>query len=277
MKHCNETAVLVQTDIHYGKKTHTFNPEVAVQRLKDTFEKVSHITGYLGAAYRFDELVILMLGDINDGSGIYPTQSHHQAITNVEQQAEEFAGFYADLLARYGKRFPAIRIEAVPGNHGRAGKFAHEAANWDIVTYRYLAQECRARNLPVTLHLGRGSNLFVRTARIRKFDYLLFHGHQVRASFAGIPSYGLGQRICRWATTRKFRRFDMALCGHFHARFAWHVNRIPISVSGTYVTDDIWSLDELGWESSNIMPFFGVSDERPMTWNYDLNVAEDLV
>ena len=272
-KNKNETAVLVVTDVHYGKKTSSFNRQVCKARIARVADKVYSITDLLTGKYKFDELVIMLLGDVNDGTDIYPTQAHHQELSNVEEQAWEFAEFFASVVRGFAKVYPSVRIETVPGNHGRAGKAAHECASWDTVAYRYLGNHLRSDGIPVIM--GRGDNRFVRKVSVRRHNFLLFHGHQVRGSFAGIPSYGLSTRVSRWATTEAYAPFDIALCGHFHSFMHWKVNRIPVILSGTCVTDDLWSREELGWESANVWPFFGVNDERPITWKYDLEAADD--
>lgn len=267
-KNRTETAVLVMSDIHWGKRTSSFNIDVCKNRINQIATKVASINDLLTGKYKFDELVIFLLGDVNDGTDIYPTQAHHQESSNVEQQAWEFAEFYADFIRKIKPLYPSVRIETVPGNHGRSGRFAHECANWDIVAYRYLGNNLRDDGVPVII--GRGDNLFVRKVKVRKHNYLLFHGHQVRGSFAGIPSYGISQRVCRWSTCEQYAPFDMAIAGHFHSYLHWHLNEIQILLSGTCVTDDLWSREELGWQSGCVWPFFGVSDERPMTWMYSL-------
>jgi len=268
----NESAILVMTDIHYGKKTSSFNRDVCRKRINRIADKVTSINSLLTGQYKFDELVIFLLGDVNDGNDIYPGQANHQECSNVEEQAWEFAEFYARFVRRLLPLYPKVRIETVPGNHGRSGRGVHEGANWDIVAYRYLGHHLRNDNVPVIV--GTGDSLFVRKVKVRKHNYLLFHGHQVKGSFAGIPSYGLSTRVLRWATT-KYSPFNMALCGHFHSYFNWDVNDVDMLMSGTCVTDDLYSLDQLGWASSCKWPFFGVNDKRSVTWSYKLEADDD--
>ncbi len=273
-KNKTETAVLVVSDVHYGKKTSSFNRNVCKNRLAKVASKVCGITELLtSGAYKFDELVILLMGDLNDGTDIYPSQTHHQELSNVEAQADEIADYLAGIVRGFKPYYPRIRIETVPGNHGRSGRAAHEAANWDIVAYRYLRGNLKADGIPV--HMGDSDSKFVRKVGIRRWDYLLFHGHQIKGSFAGIPSYGITTRIGRWACTKRYGTFHAAICGHFHTFMHWPINRIQALISGTCVTDDLWSLEDLGWESVNLWPFFGVNDERTITWKFDLECADD--
>ena len=120
-----ESAVLVMTDIHYGRKTSSYNPSVCLERLDRVGAHLARVRQLL-AEYNITELVIALIGDVNDGTDIYATQPHHQAITNVEHQARELSTYLAHWLEKQSQVWPSIRVEAVPGNHGRAGRFAHD-------------------------------------------------------------------------------------------------------------------------------------------------------
>jgi len=256
------------TDLHFGKATSTFNPDVCAQRLCEMERKIRRIRGLLGD-YDFDELVVSMLGDMNDGTGIYPTQFHHQKITDVNEQALVLS----DLLARFFRKlqdvWKHVRIEAVPGNHGRAGKFAHESANWDLVCYNYLAKELKPSGIKIGLNSG-SDNPFIRKIKVKRHNYVLYHGHDIR-TFSNIPWYGMMLRISRWLST-KIAPFDVALLGHFHTVGCWDINRVQLFLSGTMVSDDDWALQSLGWESACKWWIFGVSDHRPVTWQFRLEL-----
>jgi predicted phosphodiesterase len=260
-----ESAVVVMTDIHYGKKTTSFNPDACAEKISNFGDSVLRIHDLM-TGYQFDELVVCLLGDINDGSEIYATQPHHQAITNVEQQAEDISTILADWFKRQVKSgaWPKIRVECVPGNHGRAGKHAHEAASWDIVTYKYLRNK-----LPSScpLHLGK-KNVFLRNIKIKRHNFLLYHGHEIK-TFGNIPWYGMLLRTARWNLS-SLSPFRAVLFGHWHTFGAWQFNQVTALASGTLITDDDWALQSLGWESANKWWMFGVSDKRPITWSFGL-------
>jgi predicted phosphodiesterase len=260
-----ETAILTASDLHFGKKTSSYNPDVFQSRLKLVGERMESIRGHL-CDYKFDKLVVLLLGDVNDGSEIYATQSHHQAITNVEEQASQLSDILDTWLRKLLPTWGSIEVEAIPGNHGRSGRAAHEAANWDIVTYRYL-QKSLAHVIPVRFG---GINSFIRKITLRKHKYLLYHGHDIR-SFASIPWYGMNLRLSRWMMSH-LAPFDVAVMGHFHTFGHWRINKLDLLCSGTMITDDEWALQCLGWESASKWWFFGASDERPITWQFGLDL-----
>ena len=151
---------------------------------------------------------------------------------------------------------------------GNSGKHTHEAANWDIVAYRYLALKCEKHAIPVGL--SDAENVFMRTVTVRGHRYLLYHGHDINAA-NGVPWYGIQQRMLRWQSTHRVPDFEVALLGHFHSFGMWRINRFAVLSSGTPITDDDWALQSLGWESANQTWFFGSSDHHPITWAYGLD------
>ena len=226
-----ETALLVISDLHYGKSTPTYNPDVFKQRMALLGDKVKDIRRCL-SSYRFDGLRVAILGDAVDGSEIFATQPHHQAVGSVEQQAYELSDLLADWLLAQKKVWRNVQVDAVSGNHGRQSHFAHEASNWDTVMYRYLAHRLGDK-IPVAFDAAQP---FIRKVDIHGHKILLYHGAEIR-SFANIPWYGMSLRVSRWLSTQ-FAPFDSVFMGHFHSCGQWNVNRIKLYCTGTMVTDD---------------------------------------
>jgi DNA polymerase II small subunit/DNA polymerase delta subunit B len=262
-----ESAVLTMSDLHYGKKTSSFNLESFEERLEVFGDRLVAMRESM-AGYDFDELVVCLLGDVNDGTGIYATQPHHQAESNVEEQAEQLSELLAPWFRKQKKVWKDIRLETIPGNHGLVSRFCHEAANWDIVTYKYLKAKLERDGIQVGIN--RTGNKFLRKVQVRKHHYLLYHGHDIH-SFANIPWYGMMNRISRWVTT-KLAPIDVVMMGHFHTHGCWSMNRLQLLCSGTMITDDDWALQTLGWESANKWWLFGVSDKRPITWSFGMDI-----
>jgi predicted phosphodiesterase len=264
-----ETAVLAMSDLHWGKKTLTFDNRILRARLEAFGVKLAAIRDLM-SEYEFDELVILLLGDVNDGTEIYPSQAHHQDTSNVEDQASDLSAFLAPWLRAQADVWGRVRVEAVPGNHGRAGKGAHEAANWDIVAYKYTSFRL-GDSIPV--HLNRQGSPFIRKTRVYEHDLLLHHGHEIKMHMS-IPWYGLQLRLGRWATSN-LAPFDLFVCGHFHSVGYWQINRIPVFLNGTAVTDDNWALEGLGYDSGTKWWLWGMSPSRLVTWQFGLSIAGD--
>lgn len=271
----HETAVLVVTDTHYGKATGSYNPSASTRQHELVVERVTRVADTLRRSYDFDRLVLALLGDGPDGSDIYPSQAHHQDITNAEEQAIAYAD---DVLTPFVKgikeSFRQVDIRTVPGNHGRSGKHKSEAENWDITAARYLEKnldKVRGVNLDVPRHVPK-----VHIEEIRGHRFLLYHGDGVKG-YQGIPFYGLRQRALNWRSTATYGDFRVLHVGHFHSFGRMQHNDITIMLNGTMVSDDQWALDELGYESQQAWHFHGVSDERPITFDFGIETGPEPV
>lgn len=264
----HESAILAISDVHLGKVTSSYNPEVCAERFNNLNQRLTRIRELL-SGYQMDELVVLLLGDIVDGSGIYPTQTHHQILSNSDEQAEIIGGILKPLLLEQRRNWKSIRVECVPGNHGRSGKGSHESENFDIIAYKYLQKDLAAKG--ITVNIETESDPFVRKIEVRGHHYIIYHGMDIR-SFASIPWYGMALRLSRWAITKKLGRFDAAIMGHFHSFGSWQINQLRVFMTGTMVSDDDWALRTLGWESVARWWLFGVSNKFPVTWQFGLDL-----
>lgn len=262
-----ETAILAISDLHYGKQTESYDTDVFRKRMGELLNKVTRIKE-LHSDYDFDELVIFGLGDFNDGSGIYPTQSNYQEITNPEQQADELADFLTQWTKDLLDVWPKVRWELVPGNHGRSGKFIAEAANWDMIAYRYLKKNLKDI---AEVNFNEKGSPFIRKVEVRGHKHLLYHGHGIRM-YQNVPWYGINKRVKDWYTT-KLGPFDVSWMGHFHRTSYEPLNCIKGMLTGTPVTDDEWALEQLGAEAVNEWWMCSSSNSRPITFQFPLEVA----
>lgn len=265
-----ESAMFNMTDLHYGKRTRTFNTRVFASRLTRIGGELARVRDLL-RGYNLDRLYVNILGDVNDGTGIYPTQGHHQYVSDVQRQAAELADLLVPWLLEQQEIWGDVEVNCVPGNHGRAGKFAHEAASWDIVSYEYMRRDLLPHHLFVNINAG-GRNPFIKKVTVRGHRYVLYHGHDIR-TYASIPWYGLSTRALRWRATRSIRQFDVLTTGHFHTFGSWPINDFEILQNGTMVTHDEWALQTFGWESVNKWWLHGISDQHAVTWRYPVELA----
>lgn len=265
----SDRAVLVMSDLHYGKVTPSFNPDAVSEMLGKLSKRLSRLGQERPEP---SALSIFILGDVNDGTGIYATQSHYQAITNVEQQASEVAHLLSDMIVEQQESWAGgVDVHCVAGNHGRAGKFAHEAANWDLVTYRYMSLLLRER-AGINVSIPRADESpFLRKVDIHGHGYLLYHGHDIR-TWGSIPWYGILLRLLRWYSA--LPGWTVATMGHFHTLGYWRFNNLTALSTGTMVTDDEWSLRVLGWEPVSSWWLFGVDETRPVTWQMALDLRD---
>lgn len=269
-----ESAFLTLADAHYGKSTATFNPDICDRRFRVATERLARLRGLLSGSYEFDQLYIGMLGDINDGTDIYRTQSHHQAISNVERQAREVSWLLRRFLVEQADIWGKVTVYCVVGNHGRS-RNAHEAASWDLVAYRYTSLIVQD-DPRITFHVPNDYQLFLQVVNVRGHGILMHHGHYIK-SYQGTPYYGIERRALQWAALPSVPDWRVMTMGHYHTCGAIDINpRQTVLLAGTMVTDDEWALGELGKESSNKWWLFGVANSRPLTWMLPVELmAED--
>lgn len=263
-----ETAVLVASDLHYGKRTSSYNLDVFEQRIAALSERLFRVRTLLGE-YDFDELVICLLGDVIDGTCIYPTQQHHQAETRATRQALDLAAHLSRFVAAQADVWGRVRIETVPGNHGRSGFMTAEDDNWDSVMYELLRSAIRDPRIVMPKHPD--GDPFLRVMNVYTHGYLMYHGMAIRM-YQTIPWYGLMQRLLRWSTAASLPPWNTAMIGHFHSCGFWQINRLNAFLTGTMATDDDWSLQALGMESAPAWWLFGVSQKRPVTWQFKMEL-----
>jgi hypothetical protein len=288
-KRREESLILTLSDLHYGKRTPTFNTRVFLRRLGRLRDRLIRTVDLFRPRFHFSEIVLAVLGDVVDGDGIYPTHPHHTEPSNADLQTDRCSEALVGLVEALAESFPKVRVEAIPGNHGRVGRHAHEAANWDVGVYRLL--RLKTAHLPnvrvyytgwedaaKTVRSGgradvsnRTENLFLRTFEVRGHRYLLYHGHGVKM-YQGIPWYGIQNRVLRWSTTEQLGGFEAVMMGHFHTTGFSVVNQIKTFLSGTLVSGDDFPLESLGFESANSWWLFGVSRKRAVTWHMDLDL-----
>lgn len=258
-----EDAVLLLSDIQYGKCTPTYNFETAKKRINHIFNSVFEIVDIHRHAYPINNLHIICLGDMVDGESIYPTQAHHIDAPLVDQL---FLGApnMVDNLARAASHFENVYCYGVPGNHGRLGRFDDEVSNFDRIFYKII--ELATANVG-NIHWSITPKWYD-VVKIMNTQFLAVHGHQIKMTF-NLPWYGITTRISRWATTAQVGNFDAVCMGHFHvsSNLAW--NNKHIFTNGTTIAGDEFALELLGMESSESQWFFGVHPER-ITWKYCL-------
>lgn len=262
-----EEAVLVLSDVHVGKITKSYNPEIFKERLKKVNTGMLRIVELLRNGYKIDTLNIVLGGDISDGEGIYPTQAmsiDQGALKQVFQVGvPEFSSMFVNLL-NYFKR---IKIHCVRGNHGRCGRFADETSNWDIALY----EACKIatqnyKNIEWNISYD-WENMF----KIYDWKFLLIHGHQIKMQL-NIPHYGVTSKGMRWQGS--MGHFDYLIMGHFHSIQICEWNNWTYFMNGTFSTDDEFSQEIIGLMGSSKQLFFGIHPRKGVTWHYKIKLAD---
>ena len=139
-----ESANLLISDLHTGKQVFDdsgfclYNKDILAFKLSVLKERVVKLLTKHLRINTLDEFNVLILGDIVDGSGIYPGQELNQDLTwIIDQIGLAVAGIW-DLILSILALGLSVNIYAVPGNHGRQGKDTPLQNNYDFVVYQQL-------------------------------------------------------------------------------------------------------------------------------------------
>jgi len=271
-KHEPEEMVLLWSDSQIGQFVDqkesgglgSYNVDVFLERLE--FLKVS-----LKKIYEihldntpYPVFNIFFLGDLVEGSTIFPGQERQTDLYLVEQvifAVDKIAEFIAWVAALYPWQ---VCCYGVVGNHGRIGKKGEQSPmnNMDYLVMHYCREKLRNyRN--VEFHIGESWFMLV-----RKFNsnFLLVHGDDVRA-WMGIPYYGLERSESRYQKMLSDVRagFHYFCCGHHHQEATI---KSRIFMNGNWVGGSEFSMKVMQVANPptqllfSVHPLFGVTWER---------------
>lgn len=117
------TKELLLSDIHFGKKTDSFNLEILKKRL----EEVVHATiGEIqrdSKEYNVDEIIVALLGDIIENYSMHVLESAKGCeFGNAKQVYEALTNIFKIVILPLNSLGIKMRVVAVTGNHDRDGQ-----------------------------------------------------------------------------------------------------------------------------------------------------------
>ena len=206
-----ETLIIDLGDWHAGKEIKdehgkvVFNEKILTERISEGLfpEILSLLDTRIKKATKITEIVILLVGDMADGSNIYPTQQYNQYIA-PPRQVELCVELIIPLIENLVDRKLPVNIYAVRGNHGRGLKLESPENNWDTMLYLWLRHE--VLSFPnVTLEF---SDLDYMNFKIRGWNYHIRHIAPEQDDTAAGRAKFLG-----W---ENIHSFDAIVYGHYH-------------------------------------------------------------
>lgn len=244
--------VIVLSDTHFGKHTKAFSLGTAYDRLLS----MPDLIVAKGATPPIDEVVVLLVGDMVEGEDIYATQSNHIECSAIEQVQACSRAIWHFLLKLQEVFKVKVRVETVPGNHGRVSKTANEQTNWDNVVYHILNVMANMRD-DEDLVVNCNFHTF-HTFPVKDKTGLIYH-HGVKHT----GTSAMREKVAGWAHGKKF---DFLVHGHWHE---WHVgNWLGKFVVGNGCLcgpDDL--AERMGKEDIARQAYFFVSPEKPV-WGF---------
>ena len=245
---------LVLSDLHFGKHTKWFNMEEAKKRLLSIPDVLLNKTADLT---ELDEVVVILAGDLVEGEDIYPTQNNHIECSAIEQ-TQVCSESVWEMILKFRSLFPdvMIRIETVPGNHGRVSKTANEKTNWDNVVYMIVSMIAKKHN----------DDKIIMNCNFDTFRTFMVKDKVGMANHHGVKHTGtsnMREKVAGWITGKQF---DFMVHGHWHE---WHVgNWLGRFVMGNGCMcgpDDL--AEQMGKEDTARQGYFFVTPEEPI-WGF---------
>lgn len=200
------TLCVLISDSHVGKHNEQYNLAAAVHRFTTLPEKVKTTVGNTSV----NEVCIMLMGDIVEGEDIFRTQAHHIECSALEQVQIATEAIW-EMVLRFHEVFGcAVRVETVPGNHGRMSRTANEKTNWDNVIYYILRMLATAHDNP---QIWVNANFsFFKTFEVKDKTGMIYH---YGVKHTGTPA--MREKVAGWSVNKNF---DFMCHGHWHE---WHV------------------------------------------------------
>lgn len=290
----HEDVVIHATDDHVGDLTEdefgevTYSPVVWRERRRKTFDTCFDLVDRQeSAGYTFDNLHLLLGGDMVTGEGIYPGQAHDLEWP-LDKQVEECAKFYMEQIRRAAAKFEAVQVVVQSGNHGELRfSSASGGANADRLMYLMLDGMVRQSALDNVTFVRNNSTHFT------NFEMRGHNGH-LRHGNDSLEHIGTSSGKRRWFNWRDKHQFDVAYRGHFHMFQYDTLTRtyeeyqydddgniltdadgepitetktqmLPVIMTGSLKPPEEFEESIARW-SQPAATIHGVSDDRPVTW-----------
>lgn len=235
-----EIALLHLTDWQTGKRTSSYNSEILQKRIEHLTNLVKRIVDIQRADRPIKKLVILLGGDMVEGTTIFPGQAW-EVDSTLYEQLFHFVSVLESLVRSFSEYFEEIDIWTEYGNHGRHGRKGEQPPeeNFDLIGYRICLD--RTSNLPnVTWHL---STDWYQIPQIGNYHPLLVHGDEIKSFGGQTPAFGIIKKVNAWSSG-VLEDFTDCYMGHFHQPLT-----LPISGGGrTFVSPSTESGSEYARE-----------------------------
>jgi hypothetical protein len=260
-----QVQVLCFSDTHAGAITPSYNPGVFRARIRELFDSVVQIKELQTKQHPIEKLVIFALGDMVQGEAVGEQMELDEFYCSVYDQCYKLwlpvmVEFITNLRAHYRE----IEWYGVKGNHGRGHRWlSSRSSNWDNNAQKALENS-----------LGGFENVkfkiepveFYQIVEVLKWKWMILHGDARRVNAS--PDYLVNRRMAEWEIALGVDGFAM---GHWHRTELRYPRQKPVILSGTFKSDDEYSLRYYGSPSAPSQATFGVHPDRPVSWFYRLD------
>lgn len=242
-KGTEEIAVLDVSDLQLGKETPTYNIEVCRDRMKRLAEDVIRISKIQSTDHPVKKIHLQVLGDIVEGEGIFPNQSHHIE-SGLYKQILEAHSILNQLVLDLLSYFQEVHFVGVIGNHGsiRLKGDVDPETNMDRLVYAMVRNSFQnEKRVTFDIPEGKGQRNWYSVNRVFDWGFLLAHGDQIRGM---LPFNQALKKSMGWIDSIE-EPWDFLHVGHHHTPTMITYNKRNVVINGSTESDNEYAQELL--------------------------------
>jgi predicted phosphodiesterase len=223
------TVELMLSDIHYGKKTKTFNLEVCRKRMRQLTTVLLQEIEDNKKLYNVEKVIVALLGDIIESYTMHGIESTLSCeFGNARQMQAAIESLYKDVLIPVAMTGLQVIVPCVTGNHDRTehSRTFNDPGlnNMTWVIYNSLKDLCEASGMKnVKFHIPTDSYVLL---DIYGNHCLYEHGDNTKSNTKNAFEALINNRSKQLGKVIDFARF-----GHYHEYACYDRGRIIINES----------------------------------------------
>ena len=243
-----EVAVLHLSDWQVGKKTTSYDSDIAEERVKELGRKLEIITEIERTDHPVTECWLLYGGDHCEGVTIFPGQQWEIDSTLFEQHARA-SRMLVDLTRHAARIFDVVHVVHEDGNHGRIGRRGDLPAGDNVDNFIYHAVRLQLEDLikKERVNWHGSSHGWHSIFEIGNYKGLLVHGDEIKGFGGQTPAFGISKKVTAWASG-VIEPFQDCYMGHWHQPLV-----LPLPAKGARVfvnpsteSDNIYAQEFVG-------------------------------
>lgn len=195
-----EAALLHTTDWQVGKKTASYDTEVAKHRLTVTLTyKVGKLTEIHRTSTFVRDIHVLVGGDMIEGTNIFPGQVW-EVDSSRFGQLKSGAWILTTMLLYLLSIYEHVHVWEECGNHGRLGRKGEDGPqeNLDLVMYLIARERLAQAEEEGRLIWHEQPGTHYVPFEIGNYKGLLFHGDEIQGANGRLPMAAILTRVTNW-------------------------------------------------------------------------------
>lgn len=257
----NMTMEVMLTDLHYGKKSKTFNTQVAQDRMKKFGDVVLSEIDRYSSLYNVEQIITFLGGDIIENSDFHGVESRRASeYGNSEQVVVAVKSLFNHFFVPVASTGRKVLVIAVTGNHDRTGEHStyqdpgKENLTWII--YKMLEDMCKLagfKNIEFIIPDG-----VYHVHDVYGSPVLYEHGDHVKG--------GVSRKACEAHLSKRSKQVGKLIrffrMGHFHEKTMFGRGRVIVnaSLAGQDGYSEINGYDS---EASQTINYYIETKDRP--------------